>query len=390
MNNVTIQKNILNKLIDKYEKSKQFFDETAARRKIALRPSQIFSAYEDDFQYELCASIDNAVEEIAEKGFVFITKKGTKINAIELNQNNVDAVYIFLKRKPKKEINEVIKNLLEKYKNTNDVLYKFCTKQQANLAQNKVVEYCDNPREFEMVLTAVAEALKNEKTIFIRDFSIKIFGDSKAFEKIKSKVIKLLFYYGDFMDESMVLQALHIVNNPGYVYCKGPCVLSVKGVKCNIGVFEGGLGLSALDLKNVEKVDIKCSCVVTIENLTTYNTYNNSDAFVIYTGGFCDESILNFLKILYKNNSNKRYYHWGDIDVGGFLIFNHIKNDTGINFNPLFMNIEYLEKYKDYCKPLTENDQKRLSSLDIKEFVDTTAYMLKHNCKLEQEAFSVF
>ncbi|MFQ9071772.1 MAG: hypothetical protein ACLR43_02715 [Faecalibacillus faecis] len=48
------------------------------------------------------------------------------------------------------------------------------------------------------------------------------------------------------------------------------------------------------------------------------------------------------------------------------------------------MNIEMLKKYKDYTKPLTQNDRKRLLSFkeNQNELID---YMLKNNVKLEQE-----
>ena len=54
------------------------------------------------------------------------------------------------------------------------------------------------------------------------------------------------------------------------------------------------------------------------------------------------------------------------------------------------MDIEQLEKYKDECLPLTENDIVRLNALietvEGQEFKNIIEYLLKHNIKLEQES----
>lgn len=52
------------------------------------------------------------------------------------------------------------------------------------------------------------------------------------------------------------------------------------------------------------------------------------------------------------------------------------------------MDFETLEKFKDYWIPLTLNDKKRLSILkeSSPDFSATIDFMLKNNCKLEQES----
>ena len=65
------------------------------------------------------------------------------------------------------------------------------------------------------------------------------------------------------------------------------------------------------------------------------------------------------------------------------------------------MDIPVLEGNKEMWKPLSENDKRRLKSLlgkkkmeviksDSDEMcINTIEYMLKHNCKLEQEAVMI-
>ena len=103
---------------------------------------------------------------------------------------------------------------------------------------------------------------------------------------------------------------------------------------------------------------------------------------------------------LYEQNREKEYLHFGDIDAGGFYIYEHLKLKTGIPFKILHMNVEVLKKYSMHTKKLTQSDRKRVESLLKKldsvyadasmdagaDYRDVLRYMLENNCKLEQEA----
>jgi len=64
----------------------------------------------------------------------------------------------------------------------------------------------------------------------------------------------------------------------------------------------------------------------------------------------------------------------------------HLRHKTGVPFQAYKIDIETLEKYKDFAKRTTENDESRLRRLLNTEFNETIQYMLKNHCKLEQEA----
>lgn len=99
---------------------------------------------------------------------------------------------------------------------------------------------------------------------------------------------------------------------------------------------------------------------MTIENITTFNSF-----------------------------SDKQFLHYGDIDVGGFYILKHLCQKTGICFRPFNMDIATLQKYSEYTKPLMKNDKKRLRNLLESDYGSVAEYMLKNNCKLEQEALDI-
>ena len=63
-----------------------------------------------------------------------------------------------------------------------------------------------------------------------------------------------------------------------------------------------------------------------------------------------------FLIKVYRSEPNKQYFHFGDIDAGGFYIFGDLCEKTGIPFQPFSMDIDTLYFYKSYWKELTKND----------------------------------
>ena len=62
MTQISIQKEILNKLMDKYEKSKSFSGEGVIERKPALCPIDLFPKYAIDTEHVFCRLVDDSVE----------------------------------------------------------------------------------------------------------------------------------------------------------------------------------------------------------------------------------------------------------------------------------------------------------------------------------------
>ena len=97
---------------------------------------------------------------------------------------------------------------------------------------------------------------------------------------------------------------------------------------------------------------------------------------------------------MYSENSDASYYHFGDLDAGGFYIFEHLKKRTGIPFRTLHMDVDTLRKNRTAVKPITKNDETRLLRLlenadDECEYTDVIRLMLDEGIKLEQEAVSL-
>ena len=385
------EKQILNVLLDKYEGSKSFIGTNQVNQSFTCKVARMFPKYKDDSEYELFCTINETVDTLVAQGFVTAEKmKNGVVQSVTLIVEVVEKVYEYIGRTPKSDTVSDLKRLLNLYKDDNIILYSYCNRQLERLAANKSVEFFDDDFDmYESILKVVSKITEVKSETFERDFSIQVLGDSKAFEKIRSKVVSLIYEYGDFPDRETLLADLNIVKNPGHVYFKGKGKLTVCGQEIDFSKMPGDIALSSEMLKNVDDVTVFGNVVITIENLTTFNAFNCENSFAIYLGGYHNTSRRNFIKKVYEKNSDKQYLHFGDIDAGGFYILQHLRNKTGIAFVPYRMDAKTLKANIQYTKKLTENDKKRLAVLAETEFGETVEFMLENNCKLEQEAMDL-
>ena len=246
-------------------------------------------------------------------------------------------------------------------------LISYAREQMLRIERNKNVEYFDGDMEaYADMLRMTREVLTNEDECFIRDFSIRLFSDSKKAETYRSKVESLLFSYGDYADKNSILEEQGILKTPAYVMLKGAAEICFEEETINLNSLGGDIGLSTESLKNVKNVNVTGRRVITVENLTSFHDYVDPDALIIYLGGFHNRAKRELLKLIYAGNPDKEYRHFGDIDAGGFYILEHLKKKTGISFKMLLMDKGTLIKNRDRAKKLTANDIVRLKNLSEK------------------------
>ncbi|MDE6833684.1 MAG: DUF2220 domain-containing protein, partial [Ruminococcus sp.] len=379
---------ILNYLLDKYEKSRMFIENNGINRKISVKIKKLFPEYEDEAEYQLFIEVNEAVHILESENFIIVSEKNNGlINSITLNTDKLNDIYTYILRKPKSETNQQLLSLLESYNGKNEILTLFCKTQIEKINRNKKVElFSGDFKEYSDILKAVSELFKLQEETYTRDFSVHMFGDSKRFEKIKSKVISLLYHYGDFPQEENILEELNLIRNPGHIYIKGACRISVSGQIIDFSALNADIAVSSVLINSIDSIEVTGNKVITIENLTTFNRFCEENAMIIYLGGYHNTHRRNFIRKLYVQNPDISYYHYGDIDAGGFYILLHLRKKTDIKFIPYHMDIDTLQKYSDMTKPLTDNDRKRLQNITDIEFSEVIRYMLENNCKLEQEA----
>lgn len=412
----TYQKKIINYLLDKYERSKVFSGNNKVNVRIKEKTVKIFHEYGEHSAFEKFLEINTAIEVLCEKGFIIAQKgKNRVFPEIELNLEKIDESYSFIGRQDRRtlltECGKMVENWLAQIvqfpvnndnKKIIDALIAFGNAQLMRIGESKLPQSFESISEYEDLLKLFSYLPELSDEILIRKLSVKLYGDSKKLEALEGKAETLIYEYGELATEKdLVFEELGIIKTPTYVYVKGKVILYFGDGYCasasdgnikeklqvlDVSLIPSGIALSSESLKYIVKVMVTAPRLVTIENLTTYHEFASDDSAVIYLGGFHNTVKRIFLRRVNTDNPNIDFFHFGDIDAGGFYILLHLKRETGMNFKSLNMDVATLEKYKDFTKKLTENDKNRLRNLLGGEFDNVIRYMLENNCKLEQEA----
>jgi len=381
---------LLNTLLDKYEKSKSFTGDNKVNQKFAVKTVSLFPHYADHANFEVFQAVNEAVDVLVRKKLIAAkVNKAHVCTAVQLNLAAIEEAYHYIGRTQKRDLNQAMITILDRYKDKNEILKRYCETQLARIRVNKPIQFGSaDLQEFEHILIAVDRLFEVDCETFARDFSVRVFKDSKLFDRIRAKVVNLLFEYGEFPEKDQVLESLNLIKNPTYVNFKGAGAVEIAGQRLDLSLLKSDIAISAALLADVENIFITGKSVMTVENLTSFYTAANKDTFLIYLGGFHNRIRREFIKKIHRQNPGVEFFHFGDIDAGGFYILEHLRRQTGIAFKPYKMDLETLKKYQAYAKKLTDNDCVRLKKLKGREFDKIIDYMLAHNCKLEQEAIT--
>ncbi len=403
------QKRVLNKLIDKYEKSATFQGINKVHQSFYVTLGKIFTAYLDDAEYDLFTELNEDMLHLEESELVSLSWDNGRVNRVDLRVDNIDNAYKVLFRTPRKALHEQLLNYFDeidkKLRNkcrdsiSNDMLNlvelycKYISAQRKRIDCNKSIEFYDYFEEYSDIWKVLLFLLENEEEIYVRDLSVRLFNDSKRLEAIRGKIESLLYTYGDYPDRACILEEHGIIKTPSYVMIKGNAIISLSEQRLDIGRLPGDIAFSTETLKNITDIDVTGNRVVTIENLTSFHRYDCKDTDVaIYLAGYHNRTKRDFLKSLYAKNPGIDYCHFGDIDAGGFYIYEHLKKKTGIPFITMNMDEDTFIRNKEYAKRLSSNDRVRLKKLleMYKKRNDDNYYtvktMLDTGMKLEQEA----
>lgn len=385
------KKFLLNKLIDSYEKSKGYKSEYGRESKIYFKFNlRNIQEYFDEYDYKYKEEIDTSCIQLEKENFIKVYRgkdfNSHFIDKICLNEERITEIYKYINREEKKHKEENVLQLVKSYCNRNDILGYFAQFIEERINNNKSIKKylnIENSKECRDILKGIEWVLNEESEIFKRNFSVKIYGDSKRYAEIENRVLTII---KDFCGDEII--PYNIVENYTYVYFKGDIELKMKNSTINCNDFIGGIALSSKDIDNIIEIQIKSEKLITIENLTSFNNYNEKGA-VIYLGGFHNKVKQMLLIKIYEQNPEVLYCHFGDIDVGGFKILVNLKEKTGIPFKPLYMDKQTLIKYIDYTKELTNNDKKEIERLiekkEYEEYYPILNTLLIFNKKLEQE-----
>ena len=398
MNDYT--KKIINLLLEKYEGSKISKGCADIKRRIQLNSnnSATFKKYfisSDSYKYKDIVIID--LVELEKKNLLRINyNRSNSIESIELIVDNVDELYTLVSRENPLKTSKLILNYLESCSITR--LSKNFIEYEINYINNNLrysKKYYKNIDQLKMILLCLNELSNLEEVTKERDFSVRVLNDSKKFATIRSSLITILkdfddeTNFEDFENEDQILEHYNIEKNSTYVLVKNNLKFKINNQEIDLNKLGFEFSLSDEMIKALEIIPSVFKRIITVENLTSFYKLDDKEAIIIYLAGFHNHTKQLLLKKLYKQYPNIEYYHFSDIDVGGFRIYNHLVNSTKIPFIPYKMGIEELNSNSNH-KSLTDNDIKSLKEMidkpEFAQFKNVIKFMLDNNIKLEQES----
>lgn len=346
--------------------------------------------------------INGILEELQSEGFVKLIKEkegDSLYKRVYLEKEKVSEICYEVGYISRTETERQIEDILLKYKDM-PVISQFVEGQLALLHAHKKVKYAENKgksniKRLDDILKGATAILSQTEEIYQRNLSMELYGDSKVLEGLLEPICKILTeclddeFFQSAEKPKEILKTFNVIPNPSYIYLCGKADIKLQhGDQYTLK--GSSIGFPSSSIKEIASMTIEDKKIYTIENLTTFHS-EELDGFKIYLGGYHNQVRSEFLKIIYDQNPDKEYLHYGDIDSGGIYIYRKLKKDTKIPFRPFRMDVESIKKKKDSWKPLMKNDIVRLQSIlkneEMEEFHKLIAYMLEHNCKLEQESF---
>lgn len=400
MSSKEYKKEILDGLLKKY--NSRYAKNITTNRRIILKPSEVYKDYDKNNADILEKQrIYDAVKILKDKDFIDVKylKFSDDIKRIYLVEENLDDLYKYLKDEygvvPQSTISKQVHEIIEKYICVGGIVEKYC---EDILVQIEDPRCTLNPTRIEANLKMLSFLEQNRENLYVREVSMLVYGDSKWFENNNYEEICTFVRTAtgrireDGERNDAILKLFDVTPIDQEVFIKGNWTIEWEQYVLDISKFKGGIAISSSDVQCIKNISVNSKGVMTIENKTSFQRLKNEDFAMMYLGGFANRHQIEFLKKVILDNPNVRYYHFGDIDVGGFLIHKHLCRETAKEFELYCMGIEQLSdtRFSHCLRELTDNDKSRLVTLMEEPYCDVLEYMQEHNVKLEQEIVSYY
>ena len=390
---------ILSKLIEKYNKRDLKYSGKEINREISVKPKDFYRLYgTPDADASEEKRINDAVDSLIQQGFVDAkrVKFSDDITKIVINLDALDVInqyladnYQIIQRDTK--VSDALA-LVNEYEGRGILTDYYCEKLEKQVTSKITDIDLDKVKKVFSILDFIQA---NETDYYVREVSMLVFGSSKIFEEnpFYDNVCTIIREAtGKDRDESTpnddILKDFHIQNIDQEILIKGDVTISFSGYSLAVGNFVNGVAFPSSEIGRIDSIDVATNKLLTIENKTAFYRFDNDEYVVMYLGGYANRYQTELIKKIHGYDPKVEFFHFGDIDMGGLFIHQHLCNSTGIHFEMLHMGIEELNapENRNCLQCLTEADRERSGSLlEIPEYRDIVALMLEKNIKLEQE-----
>ncbi|MDE6313038.1 MAG: DUF2220 domain-containing protein [Lachnospiraceae bacterium] len=401
MSSKDYKKAILDGLLKKY--NNRYAKNITTNRRIILKPIEVYKDYaKNNADISEKQGINEAVSVLTSMGFVTADylKFSDDIEKIYLSEEKLNAVYEYLKDEygvvPQSTISKQMHEIVEKYICTGEIVQNYC---ESILTQIEDPRCLLVPEKIEANLKMLSFLEKNKENLYVREASMLVYGDSKWFENnnyeeictFMRTVTGRIKVEGERNDA--ILSFFYVTPTEQEIFIKGNWRIEWEQYALDISKFQGGIAIASGDVQSIKSISVNTESIMTIENKTSFQRLRDGKFAMMYLGGFANRHQIEFLKKVIPDNPNIRYYHFGDIDIGGFLIHKHLCRETSKRFELYCMGIKQLcdMRFSHCLKSLTDNDMSRFGTLmEEGSYSEVLKYMKENSVKLEQEIVSYY
>lgn len=406
---------VLGTLLDKYEDSTAFRTGVFSRRILLTIPKEtrLQELLEQPDEKRLFLA---ALDRLKAQGLIDYSwvryEQGNLVDKIWLVPENIGGCYQALGRTSAADrletFQQSVSAALEKLPPDSDFAAYLREVQQYTAARKKLRAPFSEDAALNENLLKCLVLLEDCPDLMERVFSGRYFSDSKYFERVlKGKVLSILQELhkrapeaaedgnSPLSDEELLAER-GLYRWPEVFEYSGALTVHMDDGSCfDTGVHRYGAYLNSEEVRHIAAVDGSAiRRVVFIENKANYMDFQarrrQPGDLVVYHGGFYSPAKgLLFAKI-YEGCPNAAFYHWSDIDLGGFRLFCRLRSSIAPTVQPLFMDVETLERNAASCMKITAPAYlAQLSALlddaEYAVFWEVIRYMLAHRVRLEQE-----
>ncbi|MCW3490209.1 DUF2220 domain-containing protein [Dethiobacter alkaliphilus] len=410
----SLQKKILHKLIDKYEGRRDYAArEKSTRRTMLSVDKKQFPDYFHISDSSFRLQLNHEMQELETKGLVILEwqkfNRGHTLQRIILHEDALVEAYRLLNRQSRRDEYASLAALFTHWREkSHDALAPFFTE----LLQ-KVHELAPLParikldkQDYHDLFTGLnAFFAERDQEVLKRQLSVSLYNNSKRWEELEKSILWVVRNYclqeEAELDDADILSERNIIPNPIHINISGPMVFSTPRGRVDISAFYPDIGLPPSMIREMNIEACNAQAIVTIENLSSFYQYvyeGPPDHLAIYLGGFHNRPRRLILTKLWeffqlKSSAPPLFYHWGDMDLGGFRIWNHLCQKTGIPVQPLLMDKETYLTCLSQGQPMEESYAKKLAELlaisAYEPFYSLIRLMLKKGKRVEQEAVTL-
>ena len=406
---------VLGTLLDKYEDSTAFRTGVFSRRILLTIPKetrlQELLEQPDEKRLFLAALDRLKAQRLIDYSWVRY-EQGNLVDKIWLVPENIGSCYQALGRTSATDRLETFRQsvsaALEKLPPDSDFAAYLCEVQQYTAARKKLRAPFSEDAALNENLLKCLVLLEDCPDLMERVFSGRYFSDSKYFERVlKGKVLSILKELhkrapeaaedgnSPLSDEDLLAER-GLYRWPEVFEYSGALTVHMDDGSCfDTGVHRYGAYLNSEEVRHIAAVDGSAiRRVVFIENKANYMDFQarrrQPGDLVVYHGGFYSPVKGLLFARIYEGCPNAAFYHWSDIDLGGFRLFCRLRSSIAPTVQPLFMDVETLERNAASCMKITAPAYlAQLSALlddtEYAVFREVIRYMLAHRVRLEQE-----